>query len=147
MGKKNQLKQEVARLNEVIQQQSSQHAVIVSQTPKERRIVEAAKSWMGEVISEGVQAIIDMTRVIERIKNVEEMIHDLIASLAQEPNTLKEILNDWDEMAKSDLDPMVTCDVLPSCEMFYRCHGLMGYKEETLRKLVKSFRQPQNIVS
>ena len=68
------------------------------------------------------------------------MIHGLITSLAQEANTLKEILNDWDEIVKSDLDAMVTCDVLPSCEMLYRCHGLMGYEEETLRKFVTKWR-------
>ena len=63
-------------------------------------------------------------------------MHDLIASLDQEANVLKGILYDWNIIANSDLDGMVACDVVPSCEMFYGYHGLVGYKEETLRKLV-----------
>ena len=39
-------------------------------------------------------------------------------------------------MIKFDLDAMVSCDILPSCEMFFRCQGRIGYKEETLRKLI-----------
>ena len=39
-------------------------------------------------------------------------------------------------MIKFDLDAMVLCDILPSCEMFFRFQGLIGYKEETLRKLI-----------
>lgn len=31
---------------------------------------------------------------------------------------------------------MVSCDILPSCEMFFRFQGLIGDKEETLRKLI-----------
>ena len=103
---------------------------------KKKRIVESGKSWFEEVISKGVQAITYMVKVLERVRGIEEMLHDLITSLSQEVDILKEILNDWDEVAKSDLDAMVTCDVLPSCEMFYGCQGLMGYKEETLRKLI-----------
>ena len=77
-----------------------------------------------------MQAISDTFKVLGHIRDIEEMLHDLIASLSQEADILKEILNDLDEVAKSDLDATVTCDVLPSCKMFYRCHGLMGYKEE-----------------
>ena len=61
---------------------------------------------------------------------------NLIASLTQEADDLKEILEDWDEMIKFDLDAMVSCDVLPSYEMFFKCQGRIGYKEETLRKLI-----------
>ena len=52
--KKNQLKQEISRLNEAIQKQSSQSVVVMSQTSKEKRLIEAAKSWIQEIISEGV---------------------------------------------------------------------------------------------
>ena len=48
--KKNPLKQEVSRLNEVIQKQSSQSVVVMSQTSKERKLIEAAKSWIQEII-------------------------------------------------------------------------------------------------
>ena len=44
--KKNQLKQEVSRLNEVIQKQSSQSVVVTSQISKERKLVEDAKPWI-----------------------------------------------------------------------------------------------------
>ena len=47
---------------------------------------------------------------------------------------MKKILNDWDEIF--DLDVMVSCDILPSSEMFFKYQGLMGYKEQSLRKLV-----------
>ena len=33
-------------------------------------------------------------------------------SLTQEEDDLKEILNDWDEIAKFDLDVLVSCDIL-----------------------------------
>ena len=98
--------------------------------------MEVAKSWVGEVISEGVQAISDTFKVLGRIRDIEEMLHDLIASLSQEVGVLREILDYWEEIAKSDLDAMVTCDILPSCEIFYRYQGLLGYKEEILRKLI-----------
>ena len=65
--RKNRLKQEFACLDEVIQQRSSQHAVVTSQTPREKRIVQATDSWFGEVISEAVQAVIDTIKVLERI--------------------------------------------------------------------------------
>ena len=58
------------------------------------------------------------------------------SSLTQEEDNQKEILDDWDEMIKVDLDAMVSCDILPSCEMFFRFQGLIGYKEETLRNLI-----------
>ena len=64
------------------------------------------------------------------------MEQNLISSLTQKVDNLKEILDDWDEMIKFDLDVMVSCDVLLSCEMFFRFQGLIGYKEETLRKLI-----------
>lgn len=98
--------------------------------------MEETKTWFGEVVSEEVQAITDVVRILECIRDIEEMLHHLIASLSHGANTLKEILSDWDEIAKSDLDAMVTCDIFQSFEMFYKFHTLMGYKEETLRKLV-----------
>ena len=49
------------------------------------------------------------------------MLYDLLASLNQEANTLKEILCDWDQMTNADLDSMIACEVIPSLEMFYRC--------------------------
>ena len=52
--KKNQLKQEVTHLNKVIQQQSPQNVVVTSQTSKERKLIEATKTWIGEIISKGV---------------------------------------------------------------------------------------------
>lgn len=98
--------------------------------------MEAAKTWFGEVVSKGVQVIKDAIKVLQRIRGIEEMLHDLIASLNQEANTLKEIMCKWDVVASSDLDGMIACGIVPSCEMFYRCQGLMGYKKETLRKLI-----------
>ena len=65
-----------------------------------------------------------------------EMEQNLISSLTQEADDLKEILNDLDEIVKFDLDALVSCNILPSCEMFFRFQGLIGYKEETLRKLI-----------
>lgn len=93
--KKNQLKQEVAHLNEVIHEQSSQYTITASKTPQEKWIIEATKTWFGEVVSEGARAIKDAVKILEHIQGVEEMLHDLIASLNQEVNTLKEILGDW----------------------------------------------------
>ena len=98
--------------------------------------MEVAKSWVREVISEGLQAISDTFKVLGHIRDVEEILHDMFTTLSQEADVLREILNDWEEIAKSDIDALVTCDVLPSCEMFYRHQGLLGHKEETLRKLI-----------
>lgn len=49
-------------------------------------------------------------------------------------------------MVKFDMDAMVSCDILSSCEMFFIFQGLIGYKEKTLRKLIRSFRWPLDIV-
>ena len=64
------------------------------------------------------------------------MEKNLIYSLNQEADNLKEILNDWDEMKSFDLDALVSCDILPSCEMIFIFQGLIGYKEETSRKVI-----------
>lgn len=66
-----------------------------------------------------------------------EIERNLISSLTQEADNLKEILDDWDEMIKFDLDAVVSCDILPPCEMFFRFQGLIGYKEETLKPITK----------
>ena len=60
----------------------------------------------------------------------------MIASLNQEANTLKGILGDWDQIAHTDLDGMIICEVIPSSDMFYRYQGLMGHKEEVFGKLL-----------
>ena len=93
-----------------------------------------------------MQAILDTFKVLGHIRIVEEMLHDMIASLSQEANVLREILDDWEEIAKLDLDALVTCDVLPSCEMFYKHQGLLVYKEETLRKFITKL-QPWRLSS
>ena len=61
-------------------------------------------------------------------------------SKTQEVDNLKEILNDWDEIAKFDLDAMVLRDILPSYQ------ELMDYKEETLRKWVTKLQTALEIV-
>lgn len=100
-----------------------------------------AKIWFGEVVSKGIQAITDAVKNLELIRGIKEMLDDLITSLNQEANTFKEIMCDWDQMINSDLDGLVACDVVPSCEAFYMCHKLMGYKEETLRKIVTKLQE------
>ena len=87
---------------------------ITSQTTQVNRRIKAAKAWFKEIITEGVQSIKDALKFFERIRGVEEMLHDSIASLIQEPNTLKEILCDWDQMANADLDDMTAHEVIPS---------------------------------
>ena len=73
MGEEESVKQEVARLNEVVQQQSLQHAVPTSQTPREKQIMKATKTWFREIVSEGVQAVTNAVKILERIKGIEEM--------------------------------------------------------------------------
>lgn len=71
--KKNQLKHEVSRLNEVIQKQYSQSVVVMSQTFRERKRIEAAKSWIQEIISEGVRAVTETFVVLRPVKEMNEM--------------------------------------------------------------------------
>ena len=59
-------------MNEVIQKQFSQGGVM-SQTSKEKRLIEAAKSWIQEIISEGVRAIIEIFGVLRHVKEMNEM--------------------------------------------------------------------------
>ena len=121
----------------------------MSQTSKERKLIEAANSWIQEIIFEGVWAITKTFAVLKFVKEMNKMEWNLISSLTQEANNLKEILDDWDEMIKFDLDAMVSCDILPSCEMFFIFKGLISYKEKTLMKLIKklqvAFRDYQEV--
>ena len=48
----------------------------MSQTSKERQLMEDAKSWIGEVISEGVRAIIEIFTFFKRFKDMNEMEQD-----------------------------------------------------------------------
>ena len=75
-----------------------------------------------------------MVKVLERIQDIEEVLHDLIASSDREANILKEILHDWNIIANSDLDNMVTCEVVSFCEMLYKYHGLMGLQGRNTKK-------------
>ena len=68
--------------------------MVLVQSSKEKRIVEATKSWVREIISKGVQSISDTLKVLGHIRDVEEMLHVMTTSLSQEVDVLKEILND-----------------------------------------------------
>ena len=53
----------------------------MSQTSKERKLIEAVKSWIEEAISEGVQTITKTFTVLKHITNMNEMEQGLISSL------------------------------------------------------------------
>ena len=77
------------------------------------------------------------SKVLERIRGVEEILYDIIASLNQEINTSKGILGVWDQMENIDLDALIACDTIPSSHMFYVYQGLMGHKEVLGKLLTK----------
>ena len=61
-------------------------------------MTKATKSWIGEIISEGVWAIIETFTVLKLIKDMNKNEQDFISSLTQEVDDLKEILNEKDGM-------------------------------------------------